>query len=151
MGSRRSVLLTGVTGYVYVLLRPANRPLHLGWRLIFTPITSGGTVLTTLLKSTDKTVQSLNINTLVRRQDQAQRLADQGIKSVTLEGGLDDVQGLVNLASQHDIVLHCASGFHTASAEALIRGLARHRHENAGINPIYIHVGLCSDQCRKPR
>jgi hypothetical protein len=61
---------------------------------------------------------------------------EQGIKAVVLPVGLDDIEGLEKLGSQHD-VLHAATGKHSESAKALITGLAKRR---AGRDCFYIQV-----------
>lgn len=101
----------------------------------------GGTILAQLRSSTREDVKSLSITALVRTQSQADFLKTNGVEAVVLEGGLDDVEGLAKLASQYDTVLHAATGFHTASAEALITGLSK-RKSNADVSPIYLHVRL---------
>jgi hypothetical protein len=42
---------------------------------------------------------------------------------------LDDLEGATKVAAQHDIVINTAMGYHPASAEALVRGLAQHKAE----------------------
>lgn len=55
-----------------------------------------------------------------------------------MPGGLDDAEGLANLASQNDVVIHAATGYNTGSEEALITGLDRRK--DTGESPIYIHI-----------
>jgi hypothetical protein len=86
-------------------------------------------------------IKSLRLTVLVRNNHQAQVLSDKGIASTVLEGGLDDTEGLSKLASEHDIVVHGATGFHKPSALALIQGLSKRKQERADdISPVYIHV-----------
>ncbi|CAG9956693.1 unnamed protein product [Clonostachys rosea f. rosea IK726] len=117
MGSHRSLLLTGATGFV------------------------GGSVLHAFLGSQVEAIKSLRLTVLVRNNHQAQVLSDKGIASTVLEGGLDDTEGLSKLASEHDIVVHGATGFHKPSALALIQGLSKRKQERADdISPVYIHL-----------
>ncbi|SPO05467.1 related to NAD dependent epimerase/dehydratase family protein [Cephalotrichum gorgonifer] len=115
MASQTSLLLLGATGFI------------------------GGTVLTQLKTSELKEVKSLAVTALVRKQGQADLLRDKGVDAVVLPGGLDDTEGLANLASQHDVVVQAAYGYHPASAEALISGLARRQKERGG-SPFYVQV-----------
>ena len=104
-------------------------------------VLSGGTVLSTFLGSQLETIKSLQLTVLVRTSEQSRVLAGKGIASVTLEGGLDDIEELSLLASKHDVVVHCATGFHQPSAMALIKGLGRRRKERPDdVDPVYVHV-----------
>lgn len=98
-------------------------------------------MLSQLRNSTCEELQSLSITAVVRKQSQIDVLKEKNVEAVLFPRGLDDAQGLAELASQHDIVVHCASGFHPASSQALIRGLAR-RETREGMSPFYIQV-LC--------
>lgn len=100
---------------------------------------SGGTILTQLRNSTRVDIKSLAITALVRSQSQADVLKANGVETVVLEGGLDDADGLTKLASKYDTVLHAATGFHTASAKALITGLSK-RRDDTDVPPVYLHV-----------
>lgn len=100
----------------------------------------GGSVLAQLVSSTDPNIKDIQITAVVRRQDQADLLAKHGINAV-LFNGLDDTAQLRRLASEYDIVLHCATGLHTASAEALILGLGDSMRKT-GQQAYYVHVGL---------
>ncbi|KAH7159659.1 hypothetical protein B0J13DRAFT_110385 [Dactylonectria estremocensis] len=109
-----NVLLTGATGYV------------------------GGSVLSTLLSSTNPLCQQLNITALVRKQQQAELLQANGVRTVIFRD-LDDAELLTRVASEHDLVIHTASGFHLGSASALISGLGLRRAET-GAKVHYIHT-----------
>ncbi|KAH6619057.1 NAD dependent epimerase/dehydratase [Boeremia exigua] len=109
-----TVLLTGATGFI------------------------GGSVLTMLMTSIDHNIKNLLITTLVRHQDQADLLADRGIRAELFEG-LDDTERLRHLASDYDIVFHCATGLHTPSAEALVLGLGDSM-KRSGNQAYYIHT-----------
>ncbi|KAL6414297.1 putative nad dependent epimerase dehydratase family protein [Ilyonectria robusta] len=110
-----SLLLTGASGFV------------------------GGTVFSQLLNSSNEIINSLSITTLVREESQANVLQKNGIKSVILPRGLDDTEGLTKLASQFDVVLHTATGFHPESAKALIAGLAM-RGSRGDFEPVFIQL-----------
>ncbi|KAJ4142706.1 hypothetical protein NW754_010149 [Fusarium falciforme] len=112
--AQRKILVTGATGYV------------------------GGSVLTTLLKSGVALVQSSAVTALVRKKDQADILASQGIKT-SIFRDLDDSEHLRRVATEHDVVIHTASGFHLGSALALIEGLSQRKAKKGG-NVHYIHT-----------
>ncbi|KAL4936994.1 hypothetical protein BDV06DRAFT_216216 [Aspergillus oleicola] len=108
------VLLTGATGFI------------------------GGSVLSELLSSTDPRIKGLEITAIARGHDQVDILARAGMKAM-LFNGLDDTRQLREIAPQYDIVLHCATGLHTASAEALILGLGDSM-EKTGRQTYHIHT-----------
>ncbi|KAI5458593.1 hypothetical protein BGZ63DRAFT_391697 [Mariannaea sp. PMI_226] len=108
------VLLTGATGYV------------------------GGAVLSALLTSSNPAIQALSITTPVRRKEQFEVLEALGVHPVIFRD-LDDVDFLSERASEHDVVIHTASGFHLASAMALVGGLGlRRRSTERDVH--YIHT-----------
>ncbi|KAK9249808.1 hypothetical protein V1507DRAFT_89187, partial [Lipomyces tetrasporus] len=98
----------------------------------------GGSVLAQLLSSTHSSIRELNITAIVRRQEQADILAKNGINA-ELFNGLDDTEQLRRIASKYDIVLHCATGRHTFAAEALVLGLGDGMKKN-GQQAYYIHT-----------
>ncbi|KAL0940550.1 NAD dependent epimerase/dehydratase family protein [Colletotrichum truncatum] len=62
---------------------------------------------------------------------------------------LDDIKTVTSLASHHDIVINAGSGFHPASAEAFVRGLARRKLQTGA--PVWmIHTSGCSNIADKP-
>ncbi|KAM5349388.1 hypothetical protein ACJ41O_005893 [Fusarium nematophilum] len=107
-------LLTGATGFI------------------------GGSVLAQILSSTDPKIRELEITAIVREKEQADLLAQHGIDA-RLFNGLDDSEQLRSIASEFDIVLHCAPGQHTSSAEALILGLGDSQ-KKTGRQTHYIHT-----------
>ncbi|VUC30395.1 unnamed protein product [Clonostachys rosea] len=108
--ARVKVLLTGATGYI------------------------GGTVLSSLLASQSHHIRDISFTVLVRRQEQADKLVSSRVTPLIFSG-LDDLELLERVASEHDVVIHTASGFHTASAEALIAGLRKRSADS-----YYIHT-----------
>ncbi|KAJ4253301.1 hypothetical protein NW762_010456 [Fusarium torreyae] len=118
------VLLTGATGYI------------------------GGSVLTTILASSQPCLQNIQISALVRRQDQADVLATMGITPI-LFSDLGDSEFLTQTASNFDTVVHAADGCHTASARALIQGLAQ-RKSKTGNSVHYIHNSGTSNVGDRP-
>lgn len=74
----------------------------------------------------------------MRKQEHVDLLKTKGINGI-LFSGLDDTEVVRRVASENDIVINTASAFHTASAEAIINGLAD-RQKAAGKKPILIHV-----------
>lgn len=80
------------------------------------------------------------ITALVRKQDQAYLLKQKGVTAVVFEG-LDDSKALKEAASEHDVVIHTPTGFHTGSAVALIEGLAE-RKKKTGNEVHFIHASV---------
>ncbi|KAH7236401.1 hypothetical protein BKA59DRAFT_426846 [Fusarium tricinctum] len=107
------VLLTGATGYI------------------------GGSVLNTIITSSHPSIKNIQITALVRREEQVKTLADLNITPV-LFSSLDDTELLEQLASEHDVVIHAANGYHIPSAKALINGLAQ-RKARTGEAVHYVH------------
>ncbi|KAM5375223.1 hypothetical protein ACJZ2D_006175 [Fusarium nematophilum] len=105
--SQPKILLTGATGYV------------------------GGSVLTTLLNSQDALVQKSSITALVRKKEHADLLAAKGVTPVLFRD-LSESEHLRDVASEQDVVIHAASGFHLGSAVALIEGLGRRKMRTGG-------------------
>lgn len=62
---------------------------------------------------------------------------------------MDQSDVLQRAASQHDIVIHTATGFHTGSAKALILGLGD-RKKNTGNSVHYIHTSGTSNLGDQP-
>ncbi|KAM0321352.1 hypothetical protein ACHAPQ_009462 [Fusarium lateritium] len=118
------ILLTGAAGYI------------------------GGSVLNTILTSSHPSLQNIQITALVRREEQAKTLAGLHITPV-LFSSLDDINLLEQLASEHDVVIHAANGYHIPSAKALIKGLAQ-RKEKTGEAVHYIHSSGTSNFGDRP-
>ncbi|OTA58351.1 NAD dependent epimerase/dehydratase family protein [Hypoxylon sp. EC38] len=121
------ILLTGATGYI------------------------GGTVLTYLLNSSSPALKATTISCLVRGADRATKLtAAYGSRvNPILYKDLDDIDATVAAASQHDIVVSTTNGFHAASAQALIRGLAQ-RRAKTGRDVWMIHTSGTSNLGDRP-
>ncbi|OCK84964.1 hypothetical protein K432DRAFT_431910 [Lepidopterella palustris CBS 459.81] len=62
---------------------------------------------------------------------------------------LDDSETITKAASEHDIVIHTASGFHSGSAKALILGLGE-RKRSTGKDIYYIHSSGTSNVADTP-
>ena len=103
------ILLTGATGFI------------------------GGTVLHHLLTSTLPNLASkhFTLTVLVRDRSHAEAFtAAWGIRvHAVVYGGLDDLEKTTLIASQHDLVINMTLGFHAASAQALLAGLAQRKAE----------------------
>ncbi|KAK3350209.1 hypothetical protein B0T25DRAFT_611385 [Lasiosphaeria hispida] len=99
-----------------------------GLKLLATGVTGymGGSFLAQLLASKDSNIQGLSFSALVRKQEQADILTKQGVNAIVFRD-LDDVGFLKSVASEHDIVIHSANGFHPSSAKALIEGLGERK------------------------
>lgn len=120
------ILLLGATGYV------------------------GGTVLHRLLSSTDTVLANVQVSALVRGQERADKLkATYGDRiECILFRDYDETDLLADIASQHDVVVNAGSGFHPASAEALVRGLAA--GPDRGQPKWMIHTSGCSNISDRP-
>ncbi|KAK7425977.1 hypothetical protein QQZ08_007559 [Neonectria magnoliae] len=115
------ILLTGATGYV------------------------GGSVLSHLLDSGEFTVKPDAITAVVRRPEDAAILKDKGIGTLLVRG-LDDSEALTQAASSYDIVINASTGFHTASAKALITGLGNRTDISKEVH--FIHLSGTSNISR---
>lgn len=91
-----------------------------------------------LLDTTDPALKSLSITAVVRRPDQADLLATNGVQTV-LVNDLGDADGLAQVASFHDIVVNVASGHHSDAPKALIHGLQK-RREATGADVYFVRV-----------
>ncbi|OBT57694.1 hypothetical protein VE04_02401 [Pseudogymnoascus sp. 24MN13] len=118
------LLLTGATGYI------------------------GGSVLTTLLESKHESIRDLDISVLVRDEEKGAVLARDGITSIYFTG-FDDAGTITAAASEHDIVINTASGFHSGLARALIVGLSQRKKET-GKEVYYFHTTGTSNIADKP-
>ena len=107
-------------------------------------LSSGGTVLTRLVDSSLPEIKDLSITALVRKQEQADVLKNKGIDTIVFKG-LDDLQFLKKVASEHGYVLRTVTGSHDGSAVALIEGLAE-RKKQTGKDIHYIHVSHLLDR-----
>ncbi|KAG4433790.1 hypothetical protein IFR05_010729 [Cadophora sp. M221] len=92
------ILLTGATGYI------------------------GGSILSVLLKPSSGIVPTHVISVLVRGEEKVPIFKALGVTPILFQS-LDDSELLRKIASEHDIVIHTASGYHTSSAKSLILGL----------------------------
>jgi uncharacterized protein YbjT (DUF2867 family) len=119
------VLITGVTGYI------------------------GGSVLSHLLSSQNPTVKPLEFSVLTRDDDRAKSFAAANLKVCTIRN-LDDTAAITAAASENDVVIHTASGYHPASAQALIEGLGKRKRLNPNAEVYYIHTSGTSNLADRP-
>ncbi|GKT45847.1 uncharacterized protein ColSpa_06028 [Colletotrichum spaethianum] len=112
----------------YILLRDESR---------------GGSVLSQLLNTSYPEIKDLSITVLVRKQEQASLLRQKGVEAIVFDG-LDDSEFLREVASEFDYVIHTPTGFHTASAVALIEGLSKRRRQT-GNDVHFIHTSGTSN------
>lgn len=118
----KKILLTGASGFI------------------------GGTVLTALLNSAASSLRSTPITCLVRGPDRVKLLSStygDRVKPV-LYGDLDDLETTTAVAAEHDIVINTTLGYHSPSAQALIRGLAQ-RKASTGRDVWMIHTSGVSN------
>ncbi|KAH6645313.1 NAD dependent epimerase/dehydratase family protein [Truncatella angustata] len=84
----------------------------------------GGSVLASLIKSSDSKIRDCKITAPVRKELHAARLRDLQIESPIFEG-LDDLDFIQSIASSHDIVINAASTFYPGVAKAIVQGLEK--------------------------
>lgn len=75
---------------------------------------------------------------LIRGAEKAQTFKDLGVTPILFQS-LDESELLRKVASEHDIVIHTASGYHTSSAKSLIQGLGD-RVVATGAKVHYMHT-----------
>ena len=119
------VLVTGVTGFI------------------------GGTILTHLLSSPNPKTKALKISVLTRNDDRVKEFISANLKVYTLHD-LDDTEAITIAAAENDIVIHTASGYHSASAKAIIEGLGRRKAQDPDAEVYYIHTSGTSNLADKP-
>ncbi|KAH7408891.1 hypothetical protein BKA64DRAFT_383831 [Cadophora sp. MPI-SDFR-AT-0126] len=110
----KKIFLTGATGYI------------------------GGSILSLLLKPESGIVPAHSISVLIRGEEKAQTFKDLGVTPILFKS-LDESELLRKVASEHDIVIHTASGYHTSSAKSLILGLGD-RVAATGAKVHYFHT-----------
>lgn len=116
------ILLTGATGFI------------------------GGTVLAHLLNSSSPFLSTTSITCLVRGPQRAAILSSaygDRVRPVVYKD-LDDLETTTAIAAHHDIVISTTIGFHPASAQALLRGLAQ-RKASTGRDVWMIHTSGASN------
>ncbi|KAI0970120.1 hypothetical protein F4678DRAFT_437601 [Xylaria arbuscula] len=118
------VLITGVTGYI------------------------GGSILSQLVSSS-QFKEAFEVSVLTRNDDRAKSFTSAGLKVYTLHD-LDDAEAIRHAASENDVVIHAASGYHTASARSLIEGLGERKRQNAHAEVYYIHTSGTSNLADRP-
>ncbi|KAI1379308.1 NAD dependent epimerase/dehydratase family protein [Hypoxylon crocopeplum] len=121
------ILLTGATGYI------------------------GGTILTYLLSSQSPVLSAATISCLVRGPDRATKLISAygtRVRPIVYKD-LDDIEATVAAAAEHDLVINTTLGFHPASAQALLRGLAQ-RKASTGRDVWFIQTSGTSNVGDRP-
>ncbi|KAI1209545.1 NAD dependent epimerase/dehydratase family protein [Annulohypoxylon truncatum] len=120
------ILLTGVTGYI------------------------GGTILNYLLDSSSAATSIDTVSCLLRGPDRAAKLASTYGSRVNpiVYKDFDDIEATVAAAAEHDIVISTTHGWHAASSQALIRGLAQ-RKAATGRDVWFIHTSGTSNVAYK--
>ncbi|KAI1287719.1 NAD(P)-binding protein [Xylaria venustula] len=118
------VLITGVTGYI------------------------GGSILSQLVSSSHFK-KDFEVSVLTRNDDRAKSFTSAGLKVYTLHD-LDDAEAIRHAASENDVVIHTASGYHTASAKNLIEGLGERKRQNVRAEVYYIHTSGTSNLGDRP-
>lgn len=123
------ILLTGATGFI------------------------GGTVLHHLLTSTLPNLKAKNFTLTVLVRDASRAAAYTAAWGIRVHAvvyeGLDDIEKTTLTASQHDLVINMTLGFHAASAQALLAGLARRKAET-GRGVYMLHLSGASNLADQP-
>ncbi|KAI4251713.1 MAG: hypothetical protein LQ352_004685 [Teloschistes flavicans] len=117
--AKLEVLLAGATGYI------------------------GGTILTTILKSKNDLLEYSNLSLLVRGEDKARILNEEGLTTVLFED-LKDTEEVASIASNYDLIINATPGGSVDSAVAFIKGLGN-RKQATGKNVYYIHTSGTSN------
>jgi nucleoside-diphosphate-sugar epimerase len=121
------ILLTGSTGYI------------------------GGTILAHLLNSPSPALSTATITCLLRGPERVDTLSSTygaRVRPVVYKD-LDDLEATTAVAAQHDLVINTTLGFHSASAQALLRGLAQ-RKASTGRDVWMIHTSGTSNLADQP-
>ncbi|KPM45869.1 hypothetical protein AK830_g601 [Neonectria ditissima] len=111
--ARRSLLITGVSGYC------------------------GGTILSAIIR-TDTLIREVDVFGLVRTEDQRAAVAGLGIKPVLFDDW-DQSSQLEAIAEGFDIIIHAGAGWHPGAARALITGQGK-RRSRTGHDVHYFHL-----------
>ncbi|KDR76264.1 hypothetical protein GALMADRAFT_156362 [Galerina marginata CBS 339.88] len=111
MSTQTKIFITGATGFI------------------------GGSILQRLLDHPD--AAKFNFTALVRSKEKADKFNAIGVKGVT--GTLQDLPLLENLSADADIVLSNADNDDLDMAQAILRGMKRHR-DATGVIPTLIHT-----------
>jgi len=123
------ILLTGATGFI------------------------GGTVLHRLLTSALPNLASKHFTLTVLVRDAARAEAYTAAWGIRVHAvvyrGLDDLEKTTLTASQHDLVINMTLGFHAASAQALLIGLAQRKAET-GRGVYMLHLSGASNLADQP-
>ena len=123
------ILLTGATGFI------------------------GGTILHHLLSSSLPNLKAKHFTLTVLVRDASRAAAYTacwGIRvNAVIYEGLDDIEKTATVASQHDLVINMTLGFHAASAQALLTGLARRKAET-GRGVYMLHLSGASNLADQP-
>lgn len=127
MTSPPKILLTGATGYI------------------------GGSVLHHLLQSNAESLKNASVTCLVRGAARIAKLNTEYGRRVNpvLFQDLDDTDRIIDIASQHDIVINTTLGYHPASAAAVVKGLAK-RKQATGKDVYMIHTSGTSNLADQP-
>ncbi|KAL2068512.1 hypothetical protein VTL71DRAFT_14849 [Oculimacula yallundae] len=110
--------------------------------------TVGGSILSLLLKQSSGIFPANTISVLIRGEEKVQTLKDLGVTPILFQS-LDESEFLRKTASEHDVVIHTASGYHTSSAKSLILGLGD-RVATTGAKVHYIHTSGTSNLADQP-
>ena len=111
----------------------------------------GGTILAHLLNDPSPTLRSAKITCLVRGPERARTLSTaygERVRPVVYKD-LDDLEATTAAAAEHDIVIGTTPGFHAASAQALLKGLAQ-RKAATGRDVWMLHTSGTSNMADRP-
>ncbi|OJJ32259.1 hypothetical protein ASPWEDRAFT_186461 [Aspergillus wentii DTO 134E9] len=120
----RSVLITGVSGYI------------------------GGTILSSLREVQGPWTARLELAALVRSDSQADTVQKLGVKPVMFSS-FDETELLEKIAADFDVIIHAGAGWHTRSAKALITGQSMRKTKTTG-SVHYIQISGTSNLSDRP-
>ncbi|KAK5079885.1 hypothetical protein LTR70_005311 [Exophiala xenobiotica] len=127
------LLITGVTGYI-------------GGSILFHVLSSIQS------RSCDPSLKDIEISVLTRDDPRATYFSSTLNLTVHKISSLDDTTAITSAASQNDIVIGCTLGYHLASAQAILRGLAQRAAQQTpeprGV--YYIHTDGASNFADNP-
>ncbi|KAH8930444.1 hypothetical protein BT69DRAFT_1327913 [Atractiella rhizophila] len=103
----------------------------------------GGAILHALL-TTSPYKDTFTFSALVRREEQAQKLRELGVRPVF--GGLDDTELIASETRASDVIINAASSDHLPSVRAILHGISTRCDSSKPI--VYIHTSGTGELCK---
>lgn len=105
-------------------------------------------MLNALQNSENESIRNLEISALVRGDEKAKVLKEHGVNPILIRD-LYDSEVIQRAASENDIVINTASGFHSGLARSLVLGLGQ-REKATGRDVYFFHTTGTSNLGDKP-